>query len=236
MNYYQILDIKQDANEEEIKLAYKTLVKKYHPDIYKGDKSFAEKKIQEINVAYEVLSNPESRTEYDNEINPQINNINYSYTVSPNTENSSDFYNNMQDRVINSFDKMPFEKKFKSLLLVFIAYILFLIFSFYQIFSIFNQQNNSNNKTNNIINENYSNVANQNYDNDVQDDDYNNDVQDVDYNNQETLNQINVEDYISEDELYELYTDFFYLHFPTFEEFKSNVYNLNDEQSTNSIE
>ena len=87
MNYYEILKISRDANEEEIKSAYKKLVKKYHPDLYVADKDFAEKKIKEINEAYDILSSPDSREEYDlylDEIGqnePQVSNekTNYSY-------------------------------------------------------------------------------------------------------------------------------------------------------------
>ena len=43
MNHYEVLGIKKTATTSEIKEAYKELVKKYHPDIYPGDKSYAEK-------------------------------------------------------------------------------------------------------------------------------------------------------------------------------------------------
>ena len=77
MNYYQILGIKQTATQAEIKNAYKALVKKYHPDVYHGDKSFAEKKTKEINEAYKVLSVPETKAEYDEFLNPTPT---YNYT------------------------------------------------------------------------------------------------------------------------------------------------------------
>ena len=51
MTHYEILGIRKTATSEEIKNAYKQLVKKYHPDVYPGDKTFAEKKTQEINEA-----------------------------------------------------------------------------------------------------------------------------------------------------------------------------------------
>ena len=50
-NYYKILDVKKDATQEEIKISYKNLMKKYHPDLYQGDKTYAEKKAKEINGA-----------------------------------------------------------------------------------------------------------------------------------------------------------------------------------------
>jgi len=63
-DYYQILGINRNASEKEIKQAYRRLARKYHPDLNPGDKS-AEAKFKEINVAYEVLSNPEKRKKYN---------------------------------------------------------------------------------------------------------------------------------------------------------------------------
>ena len=59
MTHYEILNIRKTATTEEIKDAYKKLVKQYHPDVYPGDKTFAEKKTQEINEAYDILSDEE---------------------------------------------------------------------------------------------------------------------------------------------------------------------------------
>ena len=75
MNYYEILGIKRTASQDEIKTAYKKLVKKYHPDIYTGDKEYAQKMTSQINVAYDVLSIPEERAKYDEETFPT-----YTYT------------------------------------------------------------------------------------------------------------------------------------------------------------
>lgn len=70
MTHYEILGIRKTATTDEIKDAYKKLVKKYHPDVYVGDKTFAEKKIKEINAAYDVLSDPDQKREYDDLISP----------------------------------------------------------------------------------------------------------------------------------------------------------------------
>ena len=70
MTYYEILNIKQTATEKEIKNAYRTLAKKYHPDTYKGDKNVAEEKMKIINEAYDVLSNKELKNKYDEQFNP----------------------------------------------------------------------------------------------------------------------------------------------------------------------
>lgn len=63
-DYYEVLGVSKNAGEEEIKKAYRTLAKKYHPDLHPGD-SEAEAKFKEINEAYAVLSDPEKREKYD---------------------------------------------------------------------------------------------------------------------------------------------------------------------------
>ena len=65
-NYYKILQVDKDASPEVIKVAYKLLVKKNHPDLKEGkEKKEAEDKIKEINEAYDILSNPTKKAEYD---------------------------------------------------------------------------------------------------------------------------------------------------------------------------
>jgi len=63
-DYYNILGVKRNASEQEIKQAYRRLARKHHPDVNPGDKS-AEAKFKEINEAYEVLSDKENRKKYD---------------------------------------------------------------------------------------------------------------------------------------------------------------------------
>lgn len=62
-NYYEELGVSRDAAADEIKKAYRKLARKYHPDISK--ETDAEAKMQAINVAYDTLSNPEKKAEYD---------------------------------------------------------------------------------------------------------------------------------------------------------------------------
>ncbi|BAL80819.1 molecular chaperone DnaJ [Caldisericum exile] len=63
-DYYEILGVSRNASQEEIKKKYRELVMKYHPDLHKDDPEAA-KKMAEINEAYEVLSDPEKRAQYD---------------------------------------------------------------------------------------------------------------------------------------------------------------------------
>ena len=63
-NYYETLGVSKNATQDDIKKAYRTLVKKYHPDLHPGDKAAAEK-FKEINEANEVLSDEKKRKQYD---------------------------------------------------------------------------------------------------------------------------------------------------------------------------
>ncbi len=62
-DYYEVLGIEKNASDAEIKSAYRKLARKYHPDVNK--ESDAESKFKEVREAYEVLSNPQKRSQYD---------------------------------------------------------------------------------------------------------------------------------------------------------------------------
>lgn len=101
-NYYQILQVDQEASIEIIEKVYKTLVKKYHPDLQlEENKNNNEEILKNINEAYETLSNPEKRQAYDEmliqdslyinqSIQNQLNNCNYNSNTksTTNTDNN----------------------------------------------------------------------------------------------------------------------------------------------------
>jgi molecular chaperone DnaJ len=64
VNLYKVLEVSKEAPQDEIRRSYRRLARKYHPDANPGDKQ-AEDRFKEIQHAYEVLSNPEKRREYD---------------------------------------------------------------------------------------------------------------------------------------------------------------------------
>ena len=120
-NYYEILEVNKNASPEIIEKAYKTLVKKYHPDLQEDNlKNIYEEKIKKINEAYDILSNSEKRKNYDlnlkntfissddynNLINENINlkkEINYlKNNINNIQKNINNNYNNFNNKNINS--------------------------------------------------------------------------------------------------------------------------------------
>ena len=108
-NYYKTLGVKKTATQEEIKTAYKSLVKKYHPDLYQGDKAYAERKTKELNAAYETLSDSELREAYDYELFPpppgagyySSSSDNYSYTPPKYDTPPTDYYSKYKNQYSN---------------------------------------------------------------------------------------------------------------------------------------
>ena len=63
-DFYEVLGIQKGASDDEIKKAYRACVKKYHPDLHPDDKE-CEEKMKEVNEAYEILSDPDKKSKYD---------------------------------------------------------------------------------------------------------------------------------------------------------------------------
>ena len=139
-NYYDILQINQNASPEIIEKAYKTLAKKYHPDLQEEvNKKEAEEILKEINEAYEVLSNPEKKALYDQnlknegisqedydkiyyqneELKKEINNLknNISNTTTSSDINLNSFNKNSQqnqadiDKIIREEQELEYKKR-----------------------------------------------------------------------------------------------------------------------------
>ncbi len=64
LDFYKVLGVDRNASQKEIRQAYRALARKHHPDVNPGDQA-SEQRFKEISQAYEVLSNPEKRKDYD---------------------------------------------------------------------------------------------------------------------------------------------------------------------------
>lgn len=96
-NYYDILEVNRNASPEIIEKAYKTLVKKYHPDLQENNlKDNYEEKIKKINEAYEILSDSEKRKNYDLQLKSN--------------EVSKEDYNNLYNENINLKNEINYLK------------------------------------------------------------------------------------------------------------------------------
>lgn len=104
-NYYEILGVSQNATKEEIRAKYIELVKKYHPDINTDED--ATNKAQEINVAYDILSDEVKRKEYDKTLNNQ-NNSNETDTTNDTSKKQEEPFNYEEE--INKYTER--EKKY----------------------------------------------------------------------------------------------------------------------------
>lgn len=104
-NYYEILQVNKNASPEIIKVAYKLLVKKNHPDLKEGaEKQIAEEKIKEINEAYDVLSDPSKKDEYDATlVNDSITQEQYNLILNENInlKKELNYFHNLYNRNIN---------------------------------------------------------------------------------------------------------------------------------------
>ena len=144
-NYYDILEVSKNASPEIIEKAYKTLVKKYHPDLQQDEnKNKYEEKIKKINEAYDILSDPEKRKKYDLNLK--------------NTEISINDYNSLYQENINLKNNLNILKEKLNYLNN--------IKNNYEINNLNynNLENNKNNYSENFLNNNLnSNKNNENY-------------------------------------------------------------------------
>ncbi len=108
-NYYEILEVNKKASKEVIEKAYKVLVKKYHPDLYTGQKkNYAEEKIKEINEAYSVLIDEFMKEQYDSELEKQEQAELYKKYNQKQTDN------NLNDNVNSTNNNKKENKNYKS--------------------------------------------------------------------------------------------------------------------------
>lgn len=99
MTYYEILEISETASEEVVRMAYKALAKKYHPDIFQGDPVEAEERMKQINMAYSVLSDSTKRAQYDAILNSKKASNN-TERQGQYTKDSSNFYSAQKNNTI----------------------------------------------------------------------------------------------------------------------------------------
>lgn len=115
-NYYEILEVDKNASEEIIEKAYKTLAKKYHPDLQNNSNN--QNKMQQINEAYEILSNDFKRREYDEKLQRQSVSVEeYNKIIQENNRLKQDLKkvtstNNISN--LNQIDSLQFARKYYS--------------------------------------------------------------------------------------------------------------------------
>lgn len=115
--FYDDLEVNKNASKEVIEKAYKTLAKKYHPDIQQSqqDKSIAEIKMKKINVAYDTLGDDSKKEIYDKQLQEQENEEKYKVAQESNsiknnqtyeTNNVSNYYQNQKTEIKSDKDKV----------------------------------------------------------------------------------------------------------------------------------
>lgn len=117
-NYYDILEVNKNASPEIIEKAYKTLVKKYHPDLQENNlKNIYEEKIKKINEAYDILSNPEKRKNYDSNLKNteiSISDYNILYQENINLKNNLNILEQKLNNIQNNYQKNNYNNYFNS--------------------------------------------------------------------------------------------------------------------------
>lgn len=115
-NYYELLEVSENASPEVIEKAYKALAKKYHPDLQPDEKKQeAENKIKMINEAYEILSNKEKKQRYDEQLRIQKLKEEQKRPIKKPQTNQSQDYDNFQNeynRVMNEAYKNAYQNAY----------------------------------------------------------------------------------------------------------------------------
>ena len=127
-NYYHILGLSLDSNPdaELISQCHKALIKIFHPDVFKGDKKLGEKKVRELNEAYEVLRDKKKRKKYDEDLKNYLNQHNKSSRKTDNSQQNN--YKTDKDFNNTCFDNKSSEESRKKNLWAVLGPFVILIF------------------------------------------------------------------------------------------------------------
>ena len=107
-NYYDLLEVTPKASKEIIEKAYKVLIKKYHPDLYKGEERiYAENKTRDLNEAYRILTSDFLREQYDLELEKEksFSNNNYNERNIKNTKNQKSNFDDNSNQYVTKEEK-----------------------------------------------------------------------------------------------------------------------------------
>lgn len=114
-DYYKILQVDRNAAQEVITVAYKSLAKKYHPDLNLNNLNEANEKMKDINEAYRILNNLESRKKYNLTYDSYRKNDISNSNINNSGVNDSSVNNSSVDRTYNSYmtrkDRKEYAKK-----------------------------------------------------------------------------------------------------------------------------
>ncbi len=112
-NYYEILEVNPKASKEVIEKAYRVLIRKYHPDLYSGEKQqYAEKKTKDINEAYKILSDEFLREQYNVELEKElIMDRKNSYQAQRSTMETKNNDNNNSNNFTRQEKRRPLQKR-----------------------------------------------------------------------------------------------------------------------------
>lgn len=110
---YEILEVSENASKEVLDKAYKVLAKKYHPDLQMPEnKSEAEKKMKEINEAYDILSDDAKRKEYDDKLKTEREEIKRQQTAQD--QNNQQTYGNTYTPQYNNAQNSMSEAEYRA--------------------------------------------------------------------------------------------------------------------------